>query len=249
MSPSSVFFDLLFDGVTQARGARIALFGAGGKTSLLHALGQEFAREHARVLLSSLTKAVPDERFPLLVLNDDTPPASLPFTPAERLLALLRSGHTPGKHAGLEPEQLRQSCELADLCIFENDGAAKHPLKVHRPPDPRVPDWSTHCVILVGAEVLDAPIGGGLVHRPEAFCAHWGWHDTDRLDEERLCRVLLGPRGYRAMLPAILDPVYLVNKADRWPAKARRLARALRAGGAERVHLGSLQEGWHERVQ
>lgn len=248
MSPSRAFSDLLWDHPSRALGARVALFGAGGKSSLLYRLGHELAEVHARVLLSSVTKAVPPGSIPLLVLGNDEPPITLPFSPGCRLLNLLRRGDTPGKHAGLEPAQLRAAASLADLCLFENDGAAKHPLKIHRDPDPRVPDWATHAVIVVGAEVLDTRIDEGFVHRADAFTAHWGWGADVTLTGSRLVEVLLGPRGYRAWLPGGLVPVYLVNKADRWPDKARRLARALREAGGETVCIASLEEGWHERV-
>lgn len=248
MSPSHTFNDLLWDHPSQAEGARVALFGAGGKSSLLYRLGHELAAVHARVLLSSLTKAVPPADIPRLVLEDDNPPAALPFSAECRLLNLLRRGDTPGKYAGLEPAQLLAATTLADVCLFENDGAAKHPLKVHRDPDPRVPDWATDAVILVGAEVLDIRIDEGFVHRADAFCAYWGWKLDATLTESHLVEVLHGQRGYRSWLPDGLEPVYLVNKADRWPDKASRLARALASAGAEIVHLGSVEEGWHERV-
>lgn len=248
VSRSHAFCDLLWDHPSRAEGARVALFGAGGKSSLLYRLGHELAGHHARVLLSSLTKAVPPDSIPMWVLENVEPSAELPFSTDCRLLNLLRRGDTPGKSAGLEPAQLQAATTLADVCLFENDGAAKHPLKVHREPDPRVPRWATHAVILVGAEVLETRIDEGFVHRAEAFCAHWGWNAEVILTESHLVEVLHGPRGYRSCLPDGLEPVYLVNKADRWPDKASRLARALASAGAGKVHLGSVEEGWHERV-
>ncbi len=218
----------------------VAFLGGGGKTSLMHALGDEIAA-YGRVILTSLTKAGP-EATPVLFTSEL--PSRLPFEIGRPLY--LMSRREGEKYIGLAAEQLVELKKQTDILLFECDGARKKPLKIHTPWDPPVPPDTTYAVLVVGAEVVNQPLGPELIHRWERFREFWGVEEGASLDADSLAEILTDPRGYRSKVPQGVEILYFVNKAEHYPVAAQELAQALRQKGA-RAFWGSAREHWCAR--
>jgi probable selenium-dependent hydroxylase accessory protein YqeC len=241
------FYPLLFTDPVQALGCRVALFGAGGKTSLLFKLGRELAVHHPRVLLSSLTKAAARKDQPVILSRNLKEPDLAPHFTRRNPLFLMREKIAAQKLAGLDPDELHHFSRQTDVCLFECDGARKCSLKVHTDYDPAVPAWATHVIILVGADVVGTAVAAGKVHRPERFQEHWRIPSTFILDTPFITHVVTSRQGYLAKVPPQAKRIYFVNKADTHPDQARRLARSIRAATGCPTFHGSLQQGFYER--
>jgi molybdenum cofactor cytidylyltransferase len=237
-------------GAVDANPARLALVGAGGKTTAMFRLGGELldTASGGRVFLSATTHLAAEQgelagRHVLL----DSPASSLP--PAEELKGvILFSG--PGREGrldGLDPESLQKVLDLAqDLqapFLLEADGSRRKPLKAPAGHEPVIPGWVRAVVVTAGLQGLNRPLSEALVHRPERFAALSGLAEGEPVTVEALAKVLLDPLGGLKGIPVGARRIVLLN-AGRNPVK---LAQAKRLGnilleGYEAVLTAALHE-------
>lgn len=132
----------------------VALIGAGGKTTLLHALGDMLARQGKRVILTTTTHLGYESQVCF--------PASL-----EELNVVLSRQSGPlltgypdpsGRKLTGIPQDWYPRLE-ADHILVEADGSRGLPLKFHRPHEPVVPGGTGLLVELAGLSALDRPVG------------------------------------------------------------------------------------------
>ena len=64
-------------------------------------------------------------------------------------------------------------------------------------------------------DVLGRKISSASVHRPEYFCRVAGRTMGDRIDEEAIKRLILGPGGLFKTVPEGAGKYVLLNKADK----------------------------------
>jgi len=243
-----MFSKMLFKSPADARKACIGIIGGGGKTTLLHKLGAELATMHKPVILSSLTKdgvtADSPVHFFSELLDEETWPAKLR---TENPLYVMNDIEDEYKLIGLNQTQLETLTGHAEVTIFECDGARKHPIKAHQPYDPVVPDFSTHAIIIVGAEAVGARVEREFVHRPELFREVWDVKATYELEPKFIAKVLTSHYGYLQKVPADAELAYFVNKADLYPEQALELALAISRVSNTPVFYGSLEQNMLER--
>ncbi len=245
---SAEFLDLLGDHVGTSCAA---LIGGGGKTSLLLRLGQELVDRSSgkNVLLAALTR-----------LQHNLEDGSIT---CQRMLEVgadeMMQRHNPMFVLGL-PISSESENETSDLTItglrhrfaatvFECDGARGLPLKAHNQRDPVVPEFASNAIVIVGADVVGTRVSDGLVHRPELFCDTWEVGSDHELDVSFITTVITSKRGYRRKIPDSVPTSYYVNKADQFPRQANELARTIARQSGQPTWMGSLHEGWLERVR
>lgn len=196
----------------------IALCGAGGKTSLLHALGREWAIQKERVALTTSThirRTVPDG-------------CCLWDRPDEGdLLSIWRAGFVPvagrpsaaGKLRGPSEDMWAILRRTADRIVVEADGAAMHPVKYPAVWEPVIPQYTDKVLVLAGLTALDRPLRE-VCHRAE-LALEKGVLADGPLTEAGLAALLI--RGYGRY-----DPLFVLNQADDGAAFARGEAIAAR---------------------
>lgn len=230
-------------------GVCAALLGGGGKTTLLERLGDELAKKHDTVLVSSLTKTwghLADRAIkPETALRDGLTNHASRHNP----VWVLGEREGPHKTAGISEAELDSLRQQSNASVFECDGARNLPLKVHLPHDPAVPAFATHVIILVGAEVVGTSLNDGLIHRPAEFARYWSIDPAWPVDAEFVTEVISTRRGYLDKVPEGIEITCFVNKADLAPGQAKELARVLTDRAVGSVFYGSLQENWLERVR
>lgn len=242
------FYQILFKTHADARKACIGILGGGGKTALLHKLGDELAQSHAPVILSSLTKSGVSSSHAVHLYSE--------FEPEDNREALLK--HNPlyvmgdYEHAekllGVEVDQLQELYQASELTIFECDGARKHPIKAHQPYDPNIPHFATHTIIVVGADAVGAKIDSKFVHRPELFRELWDVNANYALEPSFIAKVLTSQYGYMQKVPATSEVAYFVNKADTYPEEALELARSISRVSNANIFYGSIEKKQLEKV-
>ena len=240
---------MLFHNPTEAYDTCIGILGGGGKTALLHTLGDELAQYHAQVILSSLTRSgvsnTHSVHFYPEFQNEENRPALLENNP----LYIMGAVEHAEKLLGLNEDELRSLYHASDLTIFECDGARKRPIKAHQPFDPMVPDFATHAIIVVGADAVGAKVDGKLVHRPELFRELWEVNANFELDPAFIAKVLTSQCGYLQKVPAGVKVSYFINKADDYPEEALKLAQAIARVSNSTIFYGSLATGHLDQVR
>ncbi|MFM8320353.1 MAG: selenium cofactor biosynthesis protein YqeC [Chloroflexota bacterium] len=215
---------------------RIALTGAGGKTTAMFSLGRRLAQRGAPVCLAATTHlataqlGLADRRFTLAPGAPLAAPADL--LPGQ---VLLFTGPQAGgeRTAGLEPAQIDQLRDWADALglalVIEADGSKRLPLKAPAAHEPVAPEWVDLVVVTAGLSGVGQPLDEAHVHRPERFAALSGLALGDPVTPQALAAVLAHPQGGLYRLPPGARRVALLNQADtpERQAAARRIAALL----------------------
>ncbi len=241
------FSNLLSKNTTDKSKLIIALFGGGGKTSLLYQLGIEFTQQYNRVLLTSIVKAGPSPDIPIVL--------SKPKNSIENLfvdhqpLYLLKEKISTFKYKGFESIELRNFYLKTDITIFESDGSRNLPLKVHSEWDPVIPDFATHVIIVIGADVINTKLVDGKVHRPGQFKSLWEIEDDTLIDIPLITKVVTDKKGYLSKIPEGIKTVYFVNKANTYHGQASNLAHSIRSKSNASVFYGNVLENWWKQVK
>lgn len=207
----------------------VALCGAGGKTSLLFALGRAWAAEKEKVVLTTTTHIWADlpAGFALWERPDEG-----------ALQALWQAGFIPvagrprpdGKLQGPSEEMWAILRKAADRIVVEADGAARRPVKYPAAWEPAIPQYTDRVLVLCGLTALGRPLKD-VCQRAELALSRGVLFDGP-LMEAGLASLLL--RGYGRY-----DPLFVLNQADDDALRVRgkRVAALLQAEGYESVVL------------
>jgi probable selenium-dependent hydroxylase accessory protein YqeC len=195
------------------RGEVVAAVGAGGKTSLLRALGAEAEALGWTVLLTSTTHMGPPRAGEtVLFAGDGASDAAVRAALRERGRATLYGRRVrEDKLEGVPPARVDGLRDAADLVLVEADGARQRSLKAPADHEPVVPRSASLLVVLCGLDVIGTPVDGSLVHRPEVVARLTG---ASAVTEDALVACLAHPRSYpRERAPGRRLAVFL-NKAE-----------------------------------
>lgn len=241
---------------------RLAVVGAGGKTTALFRLARELSGaadpvNRSPVLVSTTTHlarlqaSLADYYYEIQVSTH----LNQVFTNLPQGVILLSGGDTPEERlAGPAPDLLEALGRFSDQyglpLLLEADGARQLPLKAPGAHEPAIPAWLKQVVVVVGLSGLGAPLGPEYVHRPEIFSALSGLQPGEPISLEAIGRVLCHPQGGLKGIPAGVRPVALLNQVDTPErlAAAQHLAQDL-LGAYDRVLAASLRPGGGDPVQ
>jgi probable selenium-dependent hydroxylase accessory protein YqeC len=228
----------------------ISLVGAGGKTSLMFALGNELSAKRKGIVLTTTTKIwepAPSPSFALFLSEQISEMKKwiLKNLGQYPYLLIARKKLDDGKLQGILPEWSEELLSLADVSsiIVEADGAAGRSLKAPREGEPVLPNNTTLLVPVVGIDVLGRPMDEQYVFRSQIAARILNVAMGITVTEEMIARLLAELIKNR---PEKAGVIPFINKVDLPGAleKARGLAaHLLGTGGAkiERVVLGQAQ--------
>ncbi len=236
------FSDILTLDKTQTKKPFVALFGGGGKTSLLYQLGNEFTKQYNRVLLTSIVKAGPSPNFSIVLSKPDKPITDLITN--HHPLYLLKEKIRKDKYCGFESSELERWLPNVDACVFEADGAKDLPLKAHNNYDPVIPSFVSKVIIMIGADVVNTQLSDGKVHRADLFKSIWRIQDNTRIDVRLITEVVTTNKGYLSKIPDAIPITFFINKADAFPSQAKILAENIAKQNVGKVYYGSIKEKW-----
>ncbi len=209
---------------------RLAIVGAGGKSSLLFRL----ARLYGRALLTNSAHLSIEQTH----LADQCLTVASPEDVPEQIgtgLTLLTGPleDVRGRALGLDEACLERVLALAERLdlplLTESDGSRCLPLKAPAPHEPPIPPWVDAVLVVAGLSGLGCPLDSASVYRPEDFAALSGMPLGATVTPETLARVLTHPQGGLKNIPSTARRFALLNQADD-PAvreQAARLARLL----------------------
>lgn len=187
-----------------------AIIGSGGKTTLLHRLGEECSHKGKKVIVTTTTHI--------------HPPAHIPCTDGTEAKNLLVHHNivcvgTPSREgkltAGVLP--MEELSALADYVLVEADGSRGLPIKAHAPYEPVIPIETRRTILVVGASGLGKRISEA-VHRYELFCTITGEKPENLVTPEAVAKGILAEH---------LSDVVFINQLDTNREEAERLRRLL----------------------
>ena len=243
------FHQLITVEIETAENSCIALLGGGGKTALLHKLADEYSRSFPAVLQTSLTKTAFHKSDNPLILNEiDIDQLDL-MKFGRNPLFIIGEKLSDEKLKGISEFDLNRIRKLFSVTIFECDGARNKPFKAHTAYDPKVPEFTTHVIIIVGADVVNTKIDEGLVHRPELFCKTWNIKPDFKLEIDFIVDVLTSQKGYLSKVDHKTEITYFVNKWDNHQKNAENLAVAIHKRVNMPTFFGSVRKNILNKVQ
>ncbi len=198
---------------------RLALVGAGGKTSALFRLGRELAVLPGGAAWLSASTHLGVEQTAWADRHEVVLPGTL-LQPTDATGVTLFTGPDGNdeRAAGLSLDQLDQLATQAGALgrplIIEADGSRRRPLKAPAAYEPVLPNWIDVVVVVAGLTGLGHPLDDQMVHRPERFAVLSGLDIGQNITPAALGRVLLHSQGGLKDIPLAARRIALLNQAD-----------------------------------
>ncbi|MCU0489103.1 MAG: selenium cofactor biosynthesis protein YqeC, partial [Anaerolineales bacterium] len=220
---------------------RLALVGAGGKTTALFQLAREYQAAGASTVLLAASAHLAIEQLGQAEACFEIGSSQAIIQLGKSLtpgIVLLHGGQVEtGRVGGLAAELLVEVRALADQArlplLVEADGSRRRPLKAPSEHEPPIPEWVDTVLVLAGLSGVDRPLTNQWVHRPEIFSLLSGLEPGALVSLDGLARVLTDPNGGLKNIPGTARRVALLNQADTpgQQAAGARLAERLLDGG------------------
>lgn len=207
---------------------RLALVGAGGKTSALFRLARELdaypAINHGPILVTTTTHLSVEQlsfgdRSYLLRENEDVVQLekALAGIVSSEVIVLSGPQAEADRVAGLSGPVLDSVYALAERhglpLLVEADGSRRLPLKAPAAHEPVVPSWADTVVVVAGLSGLGQPLSPDWVHHAELFGKLAELAPGEAITPQALAQVLLAPEGGLKNIAPEARRVALLNQA------------------------------------
>ena len=197
-------------GLTGIPSPVVSAAGAGGKTSAIRRLAQEYIESGQRVIVTTTTHMMVEDR-PWFLLEPS----------AEKMGELLAAyGQawvgTPapgGKMQGVPCEFLDKIWKMGLPVLIEADGARKLPLKVPGEQEPVIRPETTHVLSVYGLDAVGQRIED-VCFRPERAAELLDKKITERVTAEDIAFLAASDRAGRKGCPPEAVYTVVLNKAD-----------------------------------
>ena len=198
--------------------ALVSIVGAGGKTSLLFALGQALGK---RVVLTTTTRIFATQMKEATAVCTTTNLNTLGDKLAEFGQCLV-VGEVQGEKAyGVPPELPGQLLAHPDVdyVIVEADGSRMRPVKAPADHEPVVPPETTLLVPMVGIDALNSRIAD-IAHRPERVVGllneseRFSVNSEQYLTQAMIAFLLTHPQGGLKDVPFNSQIIPFINKVE-----------------------------------
>lgn len=219
---------------------RIALVGAGGKTTLMYALAEEYTKRGIRVLVTTTTHIYqPQKRIWARSAEE-----------AERLwkagqYAVVGEEAENGKLKALTEAELREYMQIAQVVLVEADGAKGKPCKVPADFEPVIPDECDIVIGVMGMDALFRTVVEACFREKEAEI-HFHLKPERVLTEEVLAEILASEEGTRKNVGG-REYFVVLNKCDD-EERLRSGRKILKMLKAKRVYQGILTSFYAEHI-
>ncbi|MFZ5642167.1 MAG: selenium cofactor biosynthesis protein YqeC [Bacillota bacterium] len=239
----------LIDAFDIGRGDIISLVGAGGKTTLMYALGREAENRGWRAVLTTTTRIYPPEKDKDLTLICESAGAVLDkagMVPEEIKQIVVAGGDAGyGKLSGLKPEIVEELLLKGyDIVIVEADGSAGRPFKAPGNAEPVIPFGSKLVIPVIGIDCIGKTLSAEYVHRPEMVAEITGSREGDIINSGTVAGVLLDDKGYRKNVPPKSRWIPFINKVNEGERLqvAIEISGILGKSGVKKVVIGAAGE-------
>ena len=199
---------------------RLALVGAGGKSSAMFWLAKELVEAGGTPLITTTTHLgawqVNACDVHLVIQKAEHIPHEADFPTGIVVVTGLQTDKR--RYRGLQGESLEALHGFANQfqlpLLIEADGARLLPLKAPAEHEPAIPGFVDRVVVCAGMQGLGKPLSGEWVFRPEQFSLLSGLSEGKPVTPEALSRLLVHPQGGLKDIPSQARRILLLNQAD-----------------------------------
>lgn len=229
--------------------SRLAIVGAGGKTTLMFRLARELS---GPVVLSTSTHlaleqaALADLHFTVNSCDEIAQIFGQGWQGSALFTGVVNAEKRLTQLAPALLECLERLAQRAHLpVILEADGSRRLPIKAPAEFEPAIPAWANQVVVVAGLSGLGRPLTGEYVHRPERFAELTGLALGQMITAEGLAAELGHALGGLKNIPAQAQKFLLLNQADDTltQAGAGRIAQRV-VNQFSAVVVAQLQDEW-----
>lgn len=229
-----------------ARGDVVAFIGAGGKTSVLLAMGYELMEQGWRVLATATT-AIEEDQLQLMphVLHYRANPKTVSAALSEYGFVFLYGTVRDGKVYGPAIEWTKQVLDTvdSDVLLVEADTSSGLPFKAPYEGEPVIPRETSLVIPVVSVNAVDTPLDDEHVYNAGAMTERFGFYPGSPVRSPWIAQVLrdeeMGLRG----IPEKARVVAFINQTPEdgyLRGRARLIARlALKSPRLNGLALGS----------
>ena len=209
----------LIEALEVSAGSVVSIVGAGGKTSLMFALGREAGRRGWPTLLTTTTKIFypRGDQSPAVILGPETEATIAEITQhlAGSRCVLAGRGRDDSKIVGFDPAFLDHiAAREAITIVAECDGAMGRSIKVPRPYEPPLASATDIYVVVVGADCLDQAVGSEYVFNAEGLMRLAGLGKEAKITEQVVVKTILSEDSYLGRKPAGARMCVFINKVE-----------------------------------
>ncbi|MBI2848782.1 MAG: putative selenium-dependent hydroxylase accessory protein YqeC [Chloroflexi bacterium] len=199
----------------------ISIVGAGGKTTLMFALGKELAEPGKMVVTTTTTKILePDpsqsERVFLSPHKEEIIAFLTQQEGVRRLVTIATDVLPSAKLKGIEPSWVEDIIRIPHVgwVLVEADGAAHRSLKAPNATEPVIPECTTLVIPVVGIDALGCPLLDEFVFRASIAAQLLGSSSDHAISARDMATLLTHREGIARGTPSTARIVPFVNKTD-----------------------------------
>jgi len=204
-----------------SKNPRIALTGAGGKTTLMFQLAKAY---QTRVICTTTTHMAQDQlkiADQHIEITGQKDFQDIDLDESADVILFTGAPVQTNKVRGPDPDTLQKIFELAELwgcpLLIEADGARKLPIKAPADHEPPIPDFVDTVIVLIGLSGLGKPLNNKWVHRPEIFSELVGLEPDAEIHSKHLAKLLISEEGGLKNIPPGAQKTLMVNQIDCFP--------------------------------
>lgn len=195
----------------------ICFVGAGGKTTSMFKLAQELKGLGKRVLVTTTTAIFyPDKNDCDEIIVTDSRDFTMLNQAKKGILVLGREISPNNKLLGFDREVIENIYKqgLFDYILVEADGAKRRPIKAPADHEPVIPVSTSKTIALIGLDCIQKRINSEYVHRPEIFARLTDSSLEDKINEEKIFRLITSKQGLFKNVPEKCERYLLLNKLE-----------------------------------
>ncbi len=231
--------DLLLDALSleARRSPVISVVGAGGKTSLIMALAEQYAEHRRKVIVTTTTHMLMPEQG--LLLTDQTPQLQVSLRESGKQTVWLGIPTREHKIKNPSEEMWRAAFAQRVPVLIEADGAKRLPCKVPAEHEPVIRQETTMVIGVLGMDAVGERIEA-VCHRPELAAQLLKTDLQHKMTWMDLVQIAVSEQGLRKSVTGKMRYIIIFQKTDavRQIKTAGIMAKELQRRGYEEVYFG-----------
>lgn len=219
------------------KGHVISIVGAGGKTTLLYTLAQQYARRGNRVVVTTTTHIMRPQDYPVAGCKEEL------YQLLQEYPIVVAGADAPGNKLKMADRMtIDDYRKAADVVLIEADGAKRLPCKVPIETEPVIPKETTIVLGVMGLDAVGRPLRE-VCFRKERAMELLGVGEEHPMAEEDMAAILSSDWGTRKQVGE-RDYYVVLNKCDDEVRRGQgeQIKRLLSQAGISRVICISLHQ-------
>jgi probable selenium-dependent hydroxylase accessory protein YqeC len=245
----------LVDALEVRPGDSVGIVGAGGKTSLMFALGGELVSRGVPTLMTTTTRILYPRGSPVpkIILAPENRTTMGEICRGIERYGMVLAGRErlDSKIVGFTPAFVDDlAAANRDITIIaECDGAKGRSLKVPRSFEPPLAGSTSLLVVVIGADCFGKPIASDTVFEPEAVAEITGVDVDAVVDERVVVPAILSPASYAGRRPPDARFSVFINKTGAMAGPALGIGISIKGESlVDSVVLGSIRTSAERRL-